>query len=512
MAEDKDAAQVDDLGNLTGFDLAANEMELMVNFLTSRRELIDRTLDSRRDIDVEAGYPSKIGLEQYARLYEREGIAARVVSIFPEECWKEEPKIYETEDSNETPFEERYAALRKKGETDPIAYMERLDVESGIGRFGVLLIGASKTGSDLSQPVKGVNDFGELEEGFTPPERELLFLRVFDQSLVDIKTFNNDSGSARFGKPEMYSIKFQDPTADMVDADVYEEKEVHWTRLIHTADLRRSSEVLGTPRMEKNYHRLYDLRKVLGGPGAMFWKGGYPGYAFEVNPDIADPEMDTKEMKEEFTKFQDRLQRMLAVQGVTVKSLAPQVADPTAHFETNIKAICITEGIPWRVFVGMESAQLKSGEDKKAWNGRLARRQERYLTPMIVRPLIDRLIAFGILPAPSEENGYTVEWPDLNKQTDKEKAEVLKLLVEAMARYIMSGLDQLIPPREFFLNFVELDEELVDAVLEAAEERVLELEEQYQKEREETIEDVEATAAAQRRGEGSDDEDGDDSD
>ena len=107
MAEDKDAAQVDDLGNLTGFDLAANEMELMVNFLTSRRELIDRTLDSRRDIDVEAGYPYKIGLEQYARLYEREGIAARVVSIFPEECWKEEPKIYETEDSKEHPFEER---------------------------------------------------------------------------------------------------------------------------------------------------------------------------------------------------------------------------------------------------------------------------------------------------------------------------------------------------------------------------------------------------------------------
>ena len=42
-------------------------------------------------------------------------------------------------------------------------------------------------------------------------------------------------------------------------------------------------------------------------------------------------------------------------------------------------------------------------------------RQEGYLTPFVIRPFVDRLIALGVLPTPEE--GYIVFWPDLGTQT-----------------------------------------------------------------------------------------------
>ena len=52
-------------------------------------------------------------------------------------------------------------------------------------------------------------------------------------------------------------------------------------------------------------------------------------------------------------------------------------------------------GVPYRILVGSEEAKLASSQDKRTWNERVQKRRDNYLTPMVVRPFVDRLIALG---------------------------------------------------------------------------------------------------------------------
>jgi len=176
-------------------------------------------------------------------------------------------------------------------------------------------------------------------------------------------------------------------------------------------------------------------------------------------------------MRKEFESYSSGLQRYLALAGVSAKSLAPQVADPSAHVKVELEAIAITLGVPVRIFTGSEQARLASVTDEKTWNKRIKRRRENYLTPFVVRPVIDRLIAYKILPF---VESYNVEWEDLNTPTDEDKASVVERITNALAKYIAGGVDQIIPPREFLVNILKMDPEEVDEILEAAEELISE--------------------------------------
>jgi hypothetical protein len=118
----------------------------------------------------------------------------------------------------------------------------------------------------------------------------------------------------------------------------------------------------------------------------------------------------------------------------------------------------------------------------------------KYLTPYVVRQLIDRLIAAGTLPEPKE---YSVVWPDLAAPSDKDKAEVLKAYMEAFSKYVAGQVDMLIPPEVFFKMFVGLDADEIKEIISQAEERQEEFDEEQEElmgdEDEETQEDEEDT-------------------
>jgi len=205
---------------------------------------------------------------------------------------------------------------------------------------------------------------------------------------------------------------------------------------------------LGTPRLKVVYNNILDLRKLLGGSAEMFWRGAFPGYSFELSPDVdlQDATMDTDAIKDDVEAYANGLKRYFALAGVTVKALAPQVASPESHFLIEIKAIAITIGVPYRVFMGSEEAKIASEQDTSAWNGRLSKRQNQYLTPYVVRPLVDRLIAVGVLP---EVEDYTVEWPDLNVSSDLQQAEVASKKTESMSKYVNGDVASLISPMDY---------------------------------------------------------------
>lgn len=437
---------------------AEQQQELIINAITTRRRLLEKMMDGPgRDINSECGYPESIEAKDYRDMYDREGIAARVVQCLPDESWAVMPTVYETEDVDETAWEARWNELEDRFSI--LQYLYRADLLSGIGRFGIVLLGVDD-GRELNEPIEGMED-GE-GEGTPNPTRELLYIKVFDESVVTIKQWENDTKNPRFGLPVLYTISMKDRNRD-----------VHWTRVIHIADNCRTSEVYGTPRMKDVYNRLFDIRKVLSGSGEMFWKGAFPGYSFETNPDVGDEQvtLDADSIREEFVAYSKGLQRYLALTGVTAKSLSPQVSDPKSHVETHLKAIAISKSIPYRILFGSEQGELASSQDERAWNKRMAARQERYITPRIIEPTIDRLIGAGVLPSVET---YHTDWPDLYNLSEKDKAEIAAKQTEAISKYVQGGVDVLIPPRTYLQDILGMPADKVEAVMEELEEHMKE--------------------------------------
>jgi len=433
--------------------LTANQMaDLLANAQLTRSALFEQLLNIGKDINAECGYPG----------------------LLPEESWAMNPEIQETENTVETVFEKDFKKLQRKHRI--WHYLQRIDVLSGIGEFGVLLIGISD-GKELNEPVEGINEV--TGEKIGNQKYELLYLRPFDQSVIKIKTTESDITSPRFGMPKTYEIIF---TNDDEHNQIQQGQEVHWSRLIHIADNRHTSEVRGRPRQMEVYNRLLDIRKIVAGSGEMFWKGAFPGLSLEANADQADAVLDKEGVREEMSAYMAGMQRYLALQGMTAKSLAPQVADPRNHLLTQINYIAITLGVPLRLLMGSEQAQLASGQDVKTWNKRVEKRRSTYVTPLVISPFIDRLITFGILP---EVDDYKVVWPDLNTPTDAEKADIAAKKTESFAKYVGGNVDALIAPKEYLMLFHDFTEDQANAIGEAAMNHIEDAEEDAEEENEE---------------------------
>lgn len=435
-----------------------SESALLYNAFTLRRELLQQILDETRDLDTECGYPATVKTSDYQTMFNRDGIGTRVTKLMPEESWNVAPEIVENEESEETPFEEAWKELNE--EHHLFHYLLRLDVLSGIGRYGLLLIGIND-GKKLNEPVEGI----DLKTGKSSLnlKHELTYLRPLSETVVVVKTKETDVTSLRYGRPVTYGFVTENLDGETSSSELT----VHWTRVIHVAENKTTSEIFGTPRMQIVYNYLLDIKKLLGGSAEMLWRGGFPGIAFEVNParTTALTTEEKTDLRAEFENYSNHLQRYLALTGVTAKSLELQVADPQAHFEIQLKAIGMALGIPYRLLLGAEKAELASSQDVKVWNRRVKNRQETHCSSEILRPFIDRLITFGVLPPPES---YTIKWASLDALDPKDQAKVCKDRTEAIAKYVSAGADSLIPPRQFLTAVMGFTNEEAEMFLEEA--------------------------------------------
>src|SRR5262245_32796443 len=229
---------------------------LLVNALISRASLLSRSADHRRSIPDECGYvKGEISVNQYQDMYDRQAIGARVVEVLPRESWQVLPKVYEDEAATvRTDFEKTWNAIGRglrgepsyyedqDGGSGPLIweYLLRADILSGVGRFGVILFGIDD-GKDLSEPAQG-------RTGTIKKFRDLNFLRVFPESLVEISEVDRDPDSVRYMKPLTYSITFSAPGTY---GSVYNAThQVHWSRVLHITDNIYTSETYSVPRLQ----------------------------------------------------------------------------------------------------------------------------------------------------------------------------------------------------------------------------------------------------------------------
>lgn len=452
----------------------SNEMvrDAVYNEYRIRAQMMSMFLDPRRNIEAECGYPDveRLTAVEYKKLYDGEPIARRVVNLYPRECWQRSPWVGESEDVDKlTPFDLDLVEVNKglmgtsfytskEGEGSPVfRYLRRVDEAAGIGRFGALLFGFDDR-QLLEKPV-------ELKkEGFATVIRKLLFLRSLDETQIKPIEFETEQTSERFTLPTMYEVKSPNFNNQKQVGETTTVK-VHWTRILHVS---KEAELYSQPLLQVPYKRLYDLFKLYGGSAEMYWKGAFFGLSIETQPEmvgkvkpLTDPQKQF--IRSQLEQYSSGLDRTLLMGNMTVKTLAPQVVDPSKHIDGQIQAICIDLACPVRVFMGSERGELSSDQDGGEWDDRLVARNNDFTTPGLVVPFHDRLIQTGCTRAPTE---YYCSWDQEVEVSPVEQATITLQRTQAMAAYVAGNVMELMEPKDYLMRELKYSEEEAKAILE----------------------------------------------
>lgn len=411
-----------------------------------------------KDVDKECGYPADPDFAMYWNLYNRNSIAARAVDLYPDDTWEEEFQIVEKgSEEEETPWEATVVKLLE--DTDAMAKFHELDVVTGIGKYGALLIGYDdvQADADFIKPAKAA---------------KVLYLHVLMECNIMPKAMDSNRRSPRFGLPETYEVTMQavtDASAVVVATGVTttQKVEVHHSRVVWCIDNPRGSRTIGTSRLERVLNNVLDLKKVCGGSAEMFWRGGYTGLFLSLDTDTEMDDDQKKEMDAQTERYMATLQRMIRMANVTPHLLSPTIADPTPHFDLQIDLVSIGIGAPRRIFLGKEAGTLgaEGQQETIKWNKQINRRRKRHATPRIIKPFIDSCIAAGVL-APME---YVVEWGSEEEMTPIEQANRAAKLMEAIAKYAASNVDWVCPPLVFWTYVVGLPQDQAERIVDEAE-------------------------------------------
>lgn len=409
-----------------------------------------------RDVYQALGYQDTITYSDVYGRYVRQDIARAIIDKPVEASWSGGVRIQEVDDK-ETQLEKAWDALLKDKSLALLPKLERLDKLAGIGRYAVLLLGFSdvKTEADFAKPVN---------LGTSLNSKKLLYVRPFGEGHAEIEEWETDTHSDRYDMPKTYKLTIANSDRN---GSASTDLRVHWSRIIHVADNLLEGSVIGRSRLEEVYNRLMDLEKLVGGSAEMFWRGARPGYSGELDPDFSLTSEDESDLESELDEYEHNLRRILIMKGIKLQNLAPQVADPKPHVDVQIEMISAVTGIPKRILTGSERGELASTQDDDSWLTLMESRRTGWLQPAILRPVIDALILFGVLPKPATAEGYAFSWEPLFEKGEKEKAETGETRARAIDAYARNGMSQAIMPPEAFLEFcLGFDKDQVGIILE----------------------------------------------
>ena len=392
---------------------------ILLNMLRNSTALMARAQFARlagiqyggdRDLWETLGYKKTLVFDDYKSRYERQDIARAIISKPASTSWRRNPIITETgkEESN---WVKDWDILEKRLKL--YSALQRADRLSGIGEFGVIFLGFRELKTRLGEPASQMTS-----------SKDLLYVSIFDQGSVSIKTYISDTTNPRFGLPDIYTVQMLTPGGSS------RSREIHWTRLIHIAENTDETEIIGTPRLKPIFNRLFDVEKIVGGSSESYWRLAQK--LMHVNVDSGDDntsiETDTEAIQDEIEKFVHDYQNWMFTENTDIKMLEATPASPAEAFKVVIQLISAAIEMPFRILIGSERGELASSTDQETWFGTIRERQLQHCEPNILRSFIDRLI-FLKLFKPIE---YEIKWPDLFEVDDETKSKVAKNYAEAL--------------------------------------------------------------------------------
>lgn len=391
-----------------------------------------------RELYKVLGYKEELTYSDYWQQYSRQDIAAAIIDKPIDATWRGSISIEENTEAENTPLEKAWDDICNDLQIK--AKLISLDKLTCIGRYGVLFMGLSDTVTKeqlLLPPKSGV---------------KLNYIKVFSESQAEIYKLETDPFNPRYGQPVIYVLKFQEDENGTVN-----EFRVHYTRVIHIVRSSLNNDIYGTPVLQKVFNRLVDLEKLTGGSAEMFWRGARPGYAGKLDEGFSLSPNDEDALLKQLDEYEHNLRRIFINRGISMEPMSPQVSDPSSHVNIQIQMISAQTGIPKRILTGSERGELSSSQDTDQWKETIQSRREEYAEQVVLRPFIDKLIAYGVLPAPKEKNQYGIRWVDLYAIGDKERAEIGKIRSEALRQYASQpGAEFIVPPDAFLEYFLGL--------------------------------------------------------
>lgn len=357
-----------------------------------------------RDFYATFGYNKTLQYEDMLFKYMRQDIAARIVDAPASALWGNPPEITTGNDE----FDKTWINLTKKH--DLWMHLEQVDKLAGMGEFAVLLLGFGDQNIELPTDAQG--------------KKDLIYLQPYSVNAAQINKLEERPTSPNYLRPSLYQIS---PFKDQMDTSIViptavTDFKVHSSRVLHVAENCLSNCIIGNPRLVRVYNVLDDVLKTVGGTAETFWLSGNRGMHFNLESDVELSPEDEKDLSDEIDEYQHQLRRVLRTRGVEVNSLGSDVPDPKNLFEVLISLISGATGIPKRILTGSEAGQLASEQDRNNWADRVEERRENFGEPIVLKPLIRKLAAAGILPEVPEEN-IKIVWPDAFKLSPLERKQ-----------------------------------------------------------------------------------------
>jgi hypothetical protein len=418
-------------------EIGTNEFQTLVSALVSRMNLATQigrqSYNGARDIYQALGYPNVINYADYEARYFRQDIAKAIIDRPVKATWQGVLELVEPETKEETEFETVWKDINLQFGLQSL--FSRADRLTGIGRYGIILMGLD----DVKQTI----DFRKEVKG----KRTLIYLMAFGEGSAQINTYETDTNNPRYGKPVTYSIAVQ-----QLEGGVSETIEVHYSRIIHLVQDPLESDVESTPVLQVVFNRLMDLEKLVGGDAEMFWRGARPGYSGVVDKDYQVTPTMKADFKTQIDEFEHNLRRILIADGVDLKQLEQQIADPANHVDIQIQMISAVTGIPKRILTGTERGELSSAQDSSEWKTYVRIRREDHAEPRVIRPTVKRFLELGILPAP-KTGKYAIAWQDLFTLSEADRAKIGRDRAAALKDYTSSASAEAVMAPEDFLEF-----------------------------------------------------------
>lgn len=389
------------------------------------------------------GYPAEGALtfaDHWLR-YERQGFARGIIDKPANSTWQEPPEIVDDGRSidndvdGKTDFEQQIHQFFEGEHTrrKPHHRMCVADKLARLGKFSLIVLGFGD-GRDLSEPVQGVHestleatssqtsvDDGEDTREFDSLD-DLAYITVFGEDRVESIDTVTDMRDERFRLPETYEVITEEDESDGDEQTT----EIHWTRVIHVPQGALENDVEGTRELKPVWNNLLNLEKINAASGEGYWRGGYQGLV--VTPpetqsgEVAQFEDDGEAVHNQIRQYEQNMMRTLFSTG-NINTLDSTIDSPTPHIEAQVREIAACKEQPQSILMGNETGERATSEDKKMWHEFISGVRNTFAEPVILLPIINRLIDVGVLPEPAGDS-YTIDWSSLYEMSEETESQV----------------------------------------------------------------------------------------
>lgn len=373
------------------------------------------SFSGKRDYEEIFGWDKLITIDRMLMMYNRGGIAKRVVDAYPDATWARPPRLWVQGDDAWTNNWTQMTFQWNLWEA-----LHRLDKLAHLGQFAILVVGT---------------DSGRLDTPLTKASK-ITYLQPYGEQNARVSAYVTDQNDARFGLPAMYQV-YPEVTSQILGSDsrvlaptgtpntamTRISFTVHASRVIHVARGVLEDEVFGQPVMAPIWDYLTDLRKVLGSSSESYWIMANRGLQADVDKEMSLNADDQAALQTELDEYFHGFRRFIRSKGVNLKELSSNVADPLHPFNVIITAISGTTGIPQRVLIGAEAGHLASTQDKGNWAERIEESRALHVEPRILKPFLAFCLRTGII-APPEGGQIEITWPEAYRMNPLERSQL----------------------------------------------------------------------------------------